>query len=138
MNGLKNAIIMLFLFCHIMWLIFIMLIIIIIIIIIQVHLCISLILAAPDRFDSQGVAPIDLITSRKLNYCHLVFTSYQRYRERLASMQANLGGTVNEGNVEDQNSPNEAQNVETEKCNSFEYNGVEKVYEEDEEAKERR
>ena len=39
-----------------------------------------------------------LVTSRKLNYCNLVFTSYQRYRERLACLQASLGGAVDEKN----------------------------------------
>jgi len=55
--------------------------------------------AVTDRKDCQGVSPMHLVTSRKLNYCNLVFTSYQRYKERLENLQANLDGAGSEKNV---------------------------------------
>ena len=74
---------------------------------------------------------MDLVTSRKLNYCNLVFTSYQRYRERLASVQASLGGGMN-GNGSNKN-VQENDTVENAKVN--ETNEIEK---DEKETKERR
>ncbi|XP_065055290.1 ankycorbin-like [Rhopilema esculentum] len=46
--------------------------------------------AVSDRKDNQGASPFDFVTSRNLNYCSLVLTSYQRYREKLSNMHAKL------------------------------------------------
>ena len=52
-----------------------------------------------------------LVTSRKLNYCNLVFTSYQRYKERLERLQANLGGAGNEKNVNNEKLQEDEKNI---------------------------
>ena len=65
-----------------------------------------------DRPDCQGVSPLHLVTSRKLNYCNLVFTSYQRYRERLACVQGSLGGVVDEKNDDEKLQEDEKNMVE--------------------------
>ena len=69
-------------------------------------------LAVADRQDCQGVSPMDIVTSRKLNYCNLVFTSYQRYRDRLANMQATLGGAADEKRDENEKLQDEKNIVE--------------------------
>eukprot|EP00112_Aurelia_sp_Birch-Aquarium-sp1_P005709 Seg1647.7 transcript_id=Seg1647.7/GoldUCD/mRNA.D3Y31 product="Ankyrin repeat domain-containing protein 55" protein_id=Seg1647.7/GoldUCD/D3Y31 len=55
--------------------------------------------AAVDRLDNQGASSLDYVCNRKLNYCNLVFTSYQRYKERLANMHAKLNSAKPEANV---------------------------------------
>eukprot|EP00794_Sanderia_malayensis_P014094 gene14094-15566_t len=45
--------------------------------------------------DKQGAIAMDYAISRKLNYCIMVFTSYQKYRERLQNMHAKLSAPNN-------------------------------------------
>ena len=56
------------------------------------------VLAAPDHVDSQGATALDYANNRRLNYCILVFTSYQKYKERLKTMHAALTSSNNQNN----------------------------------------